>query len=146
MINTDDDPLGILNDIGDVSPITSLPPPGVKEHRNETRYSAAWKVTIAADGLGSHDGRVRDISLHGAAILIGRNLKPGISVTLHFHMHSLTGPGAPKILVVHGIICYTTHDANALCFRVGVTFSKFETASDRVYLEDRLTNHHSRAI
>jgi len=146
MINTDNDPLGVLGALEDVSPIKSLPHLGGKEQRKEIRYRASWRITVAIEGNASYDGKVRDISMHGAAILIGRNLKPGLSVTLHIHIPSLSlHPDAAKILIVHGKTSYTVHDANDLSFRVGISFVNFELESDRNYLEDRLTKHHSKA-
>jgi len=130
----------------EVMPIESLPPQGGREHRKEIRYRASWKVVVAVEGQGLHDGRIRDISLHGAAILIGRNPKPKTKVTLHIHIPSLTGPGASRTMKITGLAAYSVHDANNQCFRVGITFVKFELVSDRDYLEDRLTSHHSKVL
>jgi hypothetical protein len=152
MDETENDPFGVLNDLlgvldasADVSPVLSLPPHGVKEHRNETRYMASWRVSVFIEGHDLHYGRVKDISLHGIAILNGLNIKPGTNVTLNIHISSLTTPLKPKALVVHGITSYAVHDAGHLCFRVGIVFVKFAPATDRAYLEERLTNHHSKA-
>lgn len=146
MPSDNNDPFGELSVFGDVSPIKSFPSQGGKEHRREPRYLAAWRVVVVVEGQAAHDGKLRDISPHGAAILIGRNLKPNISVTLHIYMHSLTGHVASKILIVHGVATYTVHDVYYLRFRVGITFVKFELTSDQAYLKDRLTNHHSKAV
>lgn len=144
MNSNDNNSLDMSEAFGDVSPIKSLPPKGSKEHRKEARYRASWRIDVAVEGHDLHDGRIKDISLHGTAILNGRNLKPGISITLHIHIPPLTIPGVPKILIVHGKTCYAIHDADNLCFRVGITFVKFELASDRAFLEARLTNHHTQ--
>lgn len=146
MSNTDNNFLGELDIFDNVSPIKSSPPQGAKEHRNEIRYRAAWRIFVAIEGHNLHDGRIRDISIHGTAILNVRNLKPGTSVTLHIHIPPLNGPGTPRILIAHGKTSYSIHDVDNQCFRVGVTFVKFELASDRAYLEARLTNHHSKAL
>jgi hypothetical protein len=145
MISNIDDPFGILDTVDNVSPIESLPPEGIKEHRNEIRYSATWKVVVVAKNHAPYHAKIKDISLHGTAILIDRNLKPDLDATLHIYLHSLDGPDAPKILTVHGKTAYTIHDAKELCFRVGFVFVKFELAADRAYLESRLTNHHPKA-
>lgn len=146
MVDVENDPLGVLAAFNDVTPIESLPPQGVKEHRREIRYKASWKIAVTVEGKDLHDGRIKDISLHGAAILMGRNLKPNASVMLHIHIPSLAGPDVPKVLRVNGMTSYTVHDASDQCFRVGVYFVKFEMPSDCAYLEARLTNHHSKAL
>lgn len=145
MINSDDDPFGLLSasdDVLDVLPIQSLPPQGGKEHRRETRYRATWKVTVAIENQDSHDGRISDISLHGAAVLLGRNLKPDTKVTLRIYIPSLTGPYPPAILTVYGMTRYTVHASDDQCFRIGIAFTEFELVSDRGYLNTRLTSHH----
>ena len=133
-------PYGVSGTLG-----RSLLSQNVREHRKEDRYRVAWKVAIAVEGQGVHDGRIRDISLHGAAILNVRNLKPESYVTLCIHMPSLVCIGVPKILIVHGITSYSVHDASNLCFRIGVAFVEFELPSDRACLEERLKNHCSNA-
>lgn len=144
MGKAENDPLGLFGDVGDLTPVVALPPQGVKEHRNEARYKASWRTAIAIEGHDYIYGRIRDISLHGTAILNGLNIKPGASVTLNIHIPTLTTPCAPKVLVVHGATSYTVHDAEHLCFRTGITFIKFESAIDCAYLEERLTNHHPK--
>jgi len=146
MIEVDNDPLGLFGAPSEVVSIESLPSQGGREHRKEIRYKASWRVAVAVEGQDTHDGKVKDISSHGVAILIGRNPKPNTKVTLHIYIPSLTGPGAPKTLVVRGLAAYSVHDASNQCFRVGITFVKFELVSDRVYLEERLTNHHSKVL
>jgi hypothetical protein len=146
MIVVDNDPLGLFGAPSEVTPIESLPPQGGREHRKEIRYKASWRVAVAVEGQDMHDGRIKDISPHGAAILIGCNPKPNTKVTLHIYIPSLTGPGAPKVLVVRSLAAYSVHDANNQCFRIGIAFIKFELVSDRTYLEERLTNHHSKVL
>jgi len=135
---------GTLAAFDDVSPIESPPPKGVKEHRKETRYKAAWKIDVVVEGQELHDGKIKDISLHGAAILIGRNLKPGTKVTLNTHIPPLNS-GVKKVLTVYGKTLYTVHDSSDLCFRIGIRFDEFKMESDRDYLESRLTNYHPKA-
>lgn len=146
MVNAGKNPFGASGAFGNVLPIDSLLPPGSREHRKETRYKATWKIAVVVDGHDLHDGKIKDISLHGAAIIIGHNLKRRASVTLHIHIPSVDGPAAPKILIVHGTAVYTVHDANDQCFRVGIAFDKFEVASDRAYLEARLASHHMKIL
>lgn len=142
MNSIDDDPLGVFGAPAEVTPIESLPPQGGSELRRETRYRATWKVDIAINGDELHDGRINDISLRGASILLGRNLKPDIKVTLRIYLPSITGPYPPTVLTVHGMTRYTVHDADDLLFRVGIAFIEFDMVSDRGYLNERLTNHH----
>ncbi|MDO8465821.1 MAG: PilZ domain-containing protein [Gallionella sp.] len=142
MTNDDNDPLGVFGAIDDVSPIQSLPLQDGREHRKETRYRVTWKVDIAVEGQELHDGRINDISLHGASILLGRNLKADTKVTLRIYIPSITGPYPPTVLTVHGMTRYTVHDSEDLLFRVGIAFAEFEMVSDRGYLNARLTNHH----
>ena len=142
MTNANNDPLGVFDASIDVEPIEAFPPEYGSEHRKETRYRATWKVDVIVGGQDLHDGRLNDISLHGASILLGRNLKPDIKVTLHIYMPSITGPYPPTVLTVHGMTRYTVHDSDDLLFRVGIAFTEFEMVSDRGYLDERLTRHH----
>lgn len=144
MGKSENDPLGVLGTVGDISPIHSLPPRGKKDLRSEIRYMAAWRVAVSLEGRNFHYGRIRDISLHGTALLSGLNFKEGTSVTLNIHTPSLTAPCASKVLIVRGITSYAVHDAHHQCFRVGITFTEFEPAEDRTFLEERLTNYHAK--
>ncbi len=85
-------------------------PQGAKELRKGTRYKALWRIAAIVVGQELHDGRVKDISPHGAAILIARNLNPQISVSLNIYIPPLVGPGAPKILIVHGMTSHAIHE------------------------------------
>lgn len=144
MGKSENDPLGVLGTVGDISPIHSLPPRGKKDLRSEIRYMAAWRVAVSPEGRDFHYGRIKDISLHGTALLSGLNFKEGTSVTLNIHIPSLTAPCASKVLIVRGITSYAVHDVDHQCFRVGITFTEFEPAEDRAFLEERLTNHHAK--
>ena len=123
-------------------PDNSMLPQGSKDLRRETRYMVSWRVAVSVNGQEWHYGRVKDISLHGAAILNELNLKPGTRVTLSIHMPTLNRLCEPKVLIVHGTIAYTAHDTSLMCFRSGISFAKFEQESDRAYLEERLASNH----
>lgn len=127
---------------GRALPDNSMLPQGSKDLRRETRYMVSWRVAVSVNGQEWHYGRVKDISLHGAAILNELNLKPGTRVTLSIHMPTLNRLCEPKVLIVHGTITYTAHDTSLMCFRSGISFAKFEQESDRAYLEERLANNH----
>lgn len=129
---------GIRHGVSGALDQSSLPQ-HAREYRREDRYMVAWRVAIAVNGR-MYNGRMKDISLHGAAILSEHNLKPETCVTLNIHVPLLACVGAPKILTVHGITAYSVHDAAHLCFRIGVNFIEFEQTSDRAHLEERLKN------
>lgn len=97
---------------------------------------------MSVGGKELHYGRVKDISLHGAAILSDLNVKSGTRITLNIHIPTLGRPCEQKVLIVRGTSVYTVYDADRLCFRFGISFIEFEQASDRAYLEERLTNYH----
>jgi hypothetical protein len=142
MDKSENDPLGVLDTVGDISPIHSLPPRGKKDLRSEIRYMAAWRVAVSLEGKNFQYGRIRDISLHGTALLSGLSFKGGTRVTLNIHVPSLTAPSTSKVLIVRGTTSYAVHDVDHQCFRVGITFNEFEPAEDRAFLEERLANHH----
>lgn len=144
MMNTDKKQAHRSDEVNDVLPIHASPPSGTEEHRNENRYRASWKIFVSIEGTDLQDGKIKDVSLHGAAILNERNLMHGTHLTLHIHIPSLNGYGVPRILIVKGQTSYSIHDADNICFRVGVKFVEFNKASDRAYLEARLTQHHAR--
>lgn len=143
MKNIDNDPFDIGGAFDDeVTPVEASPPEGTREHRQEPRFKARWKIIVIIQGENFHDGQIKDISANGASILVERNLRPGTKVILCIDIPSLTGHGKPRTIVVHGKIVYTVHDGEHLTFRAGIHFSKFNLASDRSYLEARLTEHH----
>ncbi|CAH1083903.1 PilZ domain-containing protein [Candidatus Nitrotoga sp. 1052] len=145
MISIENDTPAVLDAFDDVSPIKSSQPQGVKELRKGTRYKASWRVAAIVEGQDLHEGKIKDISIHGAAILVGCNLNHRTSVTLHIYIPPLAGHGAPRIMIVHGITSHAIHDAYDQCFRVGIAFVKFELASACAYLDARLTKHHLEA-
>lgn len=122
-----------------------LPPKYGKEHRSETRYMVSWRATISVDGQNFHYGRLRDISLKGAAILDDLNVKPGACIMLKIHIPGLDRYCEARVVIVRSIATYTVYDTEHQCFRMGVSFDVFEQVSDRAYLEGRLTNHHIEA-
>ena len=146
MISIDNDTPAVLNAFDDVSSIKSSQPQGVKELRKGIRYKASWRIAAIVEGQDLHEGRIKDISIHGAAILVGCNLNPHTSVTLQIYIPALAGPGVPKIMIVHGMTSHTVHDVYDQCFRVGIAFVKFELASACAYLDARLIKHHSKAL
>jgi len=137
--------LDMIDTLDEVAPTKSRSHQSLKEHRSEIRYKANWRVAIAAIERGNLIyGRIRDISLNGAAILNELNIKPGTSVTLKIFIPTFISPSEPKILVVHGTTSYSVHDADHFCFRSGIAFAKFELATDRAFLQDHLANYNIR--
>ena len=141
--NTNSISPGVLNAGEDAVRVASCPPHNTLERRSETRYLVSWKVAIAIKDQGGYVGKIKDISLRGASIMNVCSLARGASVRLHIYMPSLTRQGKPRILIVHGVVLHTVHDAKSLCFRIGIAFVKFEKASDCTYLEDRLSSYYS---
>ncbi|MDX8380068.1 MAG: PilZ domain-containing protein [Gallionella sp.] len=144
MMNEDKEQAHRTGEISDVLPIHASPPSGTEEHRNENRYRASWKIFVSIEGTDLQEGKIKDVSLHGAAILNERNLMHGTHLTLPIHIPSLMGYGVPRIRIVKCRTSYSIHDADNICFRVGVKFVEFNKSSDRAYLEARLTRHHSK--
>jgi PilZ domain len=140
--DTEVDPIKTLKAYDEVSVVQSILPKGGKELRQEIRYKASWRIVIAIEGHDLYDGKIKDISLHGAAILNGRNLKPHTLLTLHIHIPPMADHGKPRILKVQGKTSYTVHDDKHQCFRVGIAFIEFGLTSDLAYLEARLSHHH----
>ncbi|MDD2914072.1 MAG: PilZ domain-containing protein [Gallionella sp.] len=134
--------LDMLDIFDETPPNKSPSPQNARGHRKEIRYKVAWRVAVLVGGLNPYYGRVKDISLDGAAILNELNLKCGASVVLNIHIPALNGSCDSKIMSVHGKTIYTVYDADRMCFRVGVTFVRFEQESDRAYLAERLINNH----
>lgn len=132
----------VLGTFDKVTPVKSSPPQSIKEQRKEIRYMVTWRIAISVKGRDSYYGRIKDISLSGAAILNELNLKSGTRITLSIHVPSLDRCCESRILIVHGKTTYAVYDANRLCFRVGVAFAEFELESDSAYLEERLKNNH----
>jgi hypothetical protein len=92
----------------------SLPPRCGKEHRKETRYMVSWRAAVSIDGQTFHYGRLKDISLHGAAILNDLNVKPGACVTLKIHIPTLDRSCESKVMMVRGKTAYTVCDATPI--------------------------------
>lgn len=124
------------------APFKSFQAMGGEEQRRDPRYLVSWRVALSVGDSNSHYGRVRDISLHGAAILSDLNIKPDTRLMLSILIPTLSRDCEPKIMAIHGKAVYTAYDAEQLRFRVGVSFIKFEQADDRAYLEERLVSHH----
>ncbi len=140
------DPSCLMEAFADVLPIDSTPPPGIIEHRAYPRYTVSWRIAVSAEGQDWQEGKIRDISLNGAAVKLPRNLKPGTRVTLNIQIPSLSPQSDPKIMVIHGKIAYSILDTQNHDFRIGLNFIKYEQESDYSYLEQRLTKYQTRVL
>lgn len=127
---------------GEASPSDLSSREGGKEQRRETRYMVSWRAAVSVDGQNFHYGRLKDISLHGAAVLNDFNVKPGTRITLKIHIPTLNLSRESKVMMVSGVTAYAVYDTDRRCFRIGISFVRFEHASDSAYLEERLTNYH----
>ncbi len=135
------DPVKSQKALDEVSLIESLPTQGRREYRRSTRYNVSWRVIIDLEGHSSYEGKIKDISLHGAAVLNELNLRPNTPITLHIQIPPLVKQGKPRVIQVAGKISYTVHDVKQQCFRAGIAFTEFSLDSDRAYLEARLSEH-----
>ena len=109
--------------------------------RKALRYAASWRVAVSVEGQALREGRTKDISTDGVAILYDHNLKAGMNLTMHILIPPLTAD-EQKIIVVHGKTCNTVHDSSHHCFRVGISFEKYAVEADRTFLRNRLENSH----
>jgi hypothetical protein len=125
-----------LADIG--TPLHPAPPKGKREHRKTTRYYVRWHVAVHINDQGLHHGFVRDLSVKGAAILVGKNLNVSESIKLHILVPPLDAHSTPRIIEVTGEITYSVHDPDELQFRVGISFDRFSTEHDPAFLEEHL--------
>jgi c-di-GMP-binding flagellar brake protein YcgR len=112
------------------------------EKRHDTRYNASWRAALVIGGKFTYEGRLRDISASGAAILIQSNVNVGISLELHMLLPTMHQGHEQKVIIVHGKTCNSTFDSKHYCFRVGINFDKFLVPTDREYLTSRLESHH----
>jgi len=126
----------VMDVLQDAFPNKTQAPIVIDDRRQDERYSVNWRITIVA-GRESHEGRLKDISLHGAAILIHRAINPNVKITLHIHVPPLH-PGAKKAITIQCVTANTVHDSHDQCFRVGISFTKFDLPSDAAYLDGRI--------
>ncbi|MDZ4202622.1 MAG: PilZ domain-containing protein [Gallionella sp.] len=126
------------------TPVDATPPKGGKEHRKSERYRVKWHAAAFIEPDGLYHGYIKDISAHGAAIFLDKNIKHGQSIKLHIHVPPLHIAQAPHVVEVQGTVAYTVHDAEELQFRVGVRFLRFITEHDPVFLAGYLSNNATR--
>lgn len=119
-------------------------PKGGKEHRSVPRFYVKWRAIAFIDAQSQHHGYIKDISVRGAAIFLDRNLQSLEFVKLHIHVPPTHTAKTSRTVEVYGKIVYTVYDNRELLFRVGVSFLKFDSEHDPVFLETYLTNFQTR--
>jgi c-di-GMP-binding flagellar brake protein YcgR len=112
------------------------------EKRHDTRYNASWRAALVIGDQLTYEGRLKDISASGAAILIESNVNVGVSVELHMLLPVTHQGYEQKVIIVHGKTCNSTFDSKHYCFRVGINFDRFLVPTDREFLTIRLETHH----
>lgn len=122
-------------------PLLAPLPKGSKEHRTVQRYLVRWHCTASIDSNGAHPGRIKDVSISGAAILHEKNFHAAEFVKLHIYVSPPPPARIPCVVSVIGKIVYTLYDSKEQCFRTGVSFLKFGTEHDPVFLEEHLKIH-----
>ena len=127
--------------ISSFSPQETPPPGKPAELRRTPHYRVRWNAVIAAEGQAPLRGFINDISTEGASFYLERRLLP-VKATLHIHIPTLSPDHEPRLLSVPGNIVYVVHDSNQQMFRAAISFSRFQSASDKAYLEERLDKYH----
>lgn len=123
------------------APAAIAQPKSGKELRTVERYIVKWRVTAFVDQHGLHHGVVKDISIKGGAILFEQNFQSVEFIKLHIYMTPPAPAKIPCIIEVLGKIVYVIHDPKEHRFRTGISFLKFNTEHDPVFLSDHLEKH-----
>lgn len=122
-------------------PAPTLPPKGGKEHRTVQRYIVKWRVTASIDSQQLHHGHIKDISIKGAAILHEQNFHAAEFIKLQIYVSPPPPARIPCVISVLGKIAYTLFDSREQRYRTGVSFLKFATENDPMFLDEHLKNH-----
>lgn len=130
------------------NPVNSAPAvvKGSKEHRSAQRFYVKWRTIAFIDTQSQHHGFIKDISVKGAAVFLDRNLQSLEFVKLHIHVPPSHAAKAPRTVAVYGKIIYTVYDNKELLFRAGVSFLKFDSEHDPVFLETYLNNFQTKIL
>jgi len=113
--------------------------PKSKEHRSVPRFQVKWRAVALLDEQSRHHGFIKDISIHGAAVFLERNLQAVEVVKLHIQIPPSHTLKAPHVIEVYGKVVYTVYDNRELLFRAGICFLKFGSERDPALLEACLT-------
>lgn len=122
-------------------PVHTAPPKGGKEHRTVQRYIVKWRITASIDAEQLHHGHIKDISIKGAAILHEHNFHSAEFLKLHIYVSPPPPARIPCVVEVLCKVAYTLFDSREQRYRTGVSFLKFGTEHDPMFLEEHLKNH-----
>lgn len=117
---------------------------GSKEHRSVPRFYAKWRAVAFIDAQNQYHGFIKDISVKGTAFFVDRNLQSLEFIKLHIQIPPSHTLKEARILKAYGKVIYTTHDRSELLFRTGISFLKFDSEDDPVFLEKFLADNHTR--
>lgn len=134
----------IIDLLGSTSETPPAPPQPGKEHRREPRFYVKWQTVVFVDAQSQHYGFIKDISVRGAALFLDRNLQSREIIKLHIHVPPSHISRAARTIAVYGKIIYSNHDSRELLFRTGVSFLKFDSEHDPVFLETYLANYQAK--
>lgn len=137
------DPAGLPPQPAKMSPAAAQ---GSKEHRSVPRFYVKWRTVAFVDAQNQHHGFIKDISTKGASVFLDSNLQSLEFIKLHIHVPPPHTLKASRIIEVYGKVVYTTHDIKELLFRTGISFLKFESKHDPVFLEKYLTDYQTRIV
>jgi len=137
-----------LCDVSDLSsaltrakPAPAPAPKGGKEHRTVQRYIVKWRITASIDSQQVYHGHIKDISIKGAAILHEQNFHAAEFIKLQIYVSPPPPARIPCVISVLGKIAYTLFDSKEQRYRTGVSFLKFATEHDPLFLDEHLKNH-----
>lgn len=119
-------------------------PQGSKEQRSAPRFIVKWRAIAFLDAQNQHHGYIKDISVKGAAVFLERNLQSLKLIKLHIHVPPTHTVTEPRVIEVYGKVVYTVYDNRELLFRAGISFLKFDSEHDPLFLENYLTNFQTR--
>jgi hypothetical protein len=137
-----------LCDVADLSavlaasqPVHTAPPKGGKEHRTVQRYIVKWHCTASIDAQQLHHGHLKDISVKGAAFLHDHNFHSVEFLKLQVYVSPPPPARIPCVISVLCKIAYTLFDSREQRYRTGVSFLKFATDHDPMFLDEYLKRH-----
>lgn len=122
-------------------PLHTAPPKGGKEHRTVQRYIVKWHCTASIDAQQLHHGHLKDISVKGAAFLHDHNFHSVEFLKLQVYVSPPPPARIPCVISVLCKVAYTLFDSREQCYRTGVSFLKFATDHDPIFLEEHLKKH-----
>lgn len=111
-------------------------------HRGATRFGVKWRVAVALDEHNIYHGRTRDLSSHGASILLPVNISHAKMLDLHIHIPAPHAGVNSSLLHIKGKLIYVVYDSRESSFRAGIEFHEFKSQHGAEYLLKHLSLHH----